>query len=93
LSRAARARASRRETAAAGLELVKRGVESMGRGEDGAGIDRDAHDTDEVEEFGLEVQATERIKVIREHLDPESMPIQILHRARRVPALDDAAAD
>jgi hypothetical protein len=65
----------------------------MGRGEDGGGLDRGDHDGDEVEEFGLEVQATERIKVIREHLDPESMPIQILYRGKRVPPLNDVAAD
>jgi hypothetical protein len=65
----------------------------MGRGEDPSGIDPSNNDPEVVEEFGLEVQATERIKVIREHLDPESVPIQLLYRGERVPAMGDVMAD
>ena len=65
----------------------------MGRGEDAPGIDPGDQDAEVVEEFGLEVQATERIKVIREHLDPESVPIQLLYRGERVPAMGDLMAD
>jgi hypothetical protein len=57
----------------------------MGRGEKRLGIDRGDLDAEEVEEFGLEVQAKERIEGIREHLDPESMPIQLLYRGERGP--------
>jgi hypothetical protein len=65
----------------------------MGRGEDAPGIDPGDQGAEVVEEFGLEVQATERIKVIREHLDPESVPIQLLYRGERVPAMGDLMAD
>lgn len=40
-------------------------------------------DADDVEVFGLEVPAAERIKVIREHLEPDSVPVQLLSRTER----------
>jgi hypothetical protein len=41
----------------------------------------------ELEEFGLQVAPGERIKVIRDQLDSESVPIQLLIRGEGVPAV------